>query len=312
METTLTITKTNKYKLVCDNVSMVADGEEPEYTAHMEGLKFDDKLISTDYDIEKVSNNADPSVVYLKPKFSATVSDTIKNSYNIDDPSCFVNGSLTVYYRSENPEFQYAVNADNCTYDGKEHEFKIDMISPKVGAEVIYSVDDGMTWQDKPFKFVDEGTRTVYYKISHDDFEQASGQADITIAPAQLAIVPDAAYKNLGEADPSLTAQVYGLAEGESLVPGVDYTLTRAQGEQPGVYDIYCNVNNGKLNNYSVTTGTSKFIIVSAGGNAENVEGSGASGAKTGDANFASIIAFGFIALVAGGYVALRKSRKSK
>ena len=288
---------------------MVADGEEPEYTAHMEGLKFDDNLFSTDYDIEKVSNNAGPSVVYLKPKFSATVSDTIKNSYNIDDPSCFVNGSLTVYYRSENPEFQYAVNADNCTYDGNEHEFKIDVTSPKGVAKVEYSFDDGSTWQEETFKFIDQGTYTVHYRINHEDYLEASGKADITIAPAQLAIVPDAAYKNLGEADPTLTAKVYGLAVGESLEPGIDYTLTRAQGEAPGVYDIYCSVANGKLDNYNVTTGASKFIVVSASGNVENIEG-GASGAKTGDTNAIIFVTIAIVALGSAVYVLSRKLRQ--
>ena len=125
----------------------------------------------------------------------------------------------------------------------------------------------------------------------------------MTISPADLTIVPDACYKNQGEADPTLTAQVYGLDEGESLVPGVDYTLTRAQGEEPGVYDIYCNVANGKLDNYIVTTGNSKFLIAG--------QGVGTSVAQTGDMSLAIFVIIACAALIAGGYVAYRKSRKS-
>lgn len=312
METTLTINKTNKYRLVCDNVSKVYYEPDPaSFTAHMEGLKFDDELTSTDYEIEKTPTNANPTTYKLKPKFSSSVSDRIKNNYVIDDGSCFVEGTYKVYENPASFEFQFMVNTYDSYYDGQDHEFSINVKNPTSGAKVQYKKEGEADWHDEPCSFKDVGTYNIYYRLTHDSCVPLEDSATLNIQKAPATVVPNACSKNEGEADPALTAKVYGLVDGESLQPGEDYILQRQPGETPGMYDIYCTPADSEVaNNYDLTGADSKFFIASAGGNTKNVDGSGASGAKTGDANAAIFIAIAIIALASAGYIFSRKLRK--
>ena len=141
IQTTLTINKAENAKLVADNYSRYSSESDPtKFTAHMEGLKYGDVLADADYVVAKVSDE-NAETITLRPSLTPTGIEKFSNNYELD----FVDGELNVYYSSDQPEFQFAVNADNCTYDGKEHEFKIDMISPQGLAKVEYSVDDGLS-----------------------------------------------------------------------------------------------------------------------------------------------------------------------
>lgn len=141
LQTTLTINKATNAKLVADDYSRYSSDPDPDkFTAHMEGLKYGDTLTVADYAVAKVSDE-NAETITLHPSLTPTGIEKFSNNYELD----FVDGELNIYYSSDQPEFQFAVNADNCTYDGKEHEFKIDMISPQGLAKVEYSVDDGLS-----------------------------------------------------------------------------------------------------------------------------------------------------------------------
>lgn len=138
--TSLTISKCTNAKLVADNYSRYSNESDPtKFPAHMEGLKYGDVLADADYVVAKVSDE-NAETITLRPSLTPTGIEKFSNNYELD----LVDGELNIYYSSDQPEFQFAVNADNCTYDGNEHEFKIDMISPQGLAKVEYSVDD---WQ---------------------------------------------------------------------------------------------------------------------------------------------------------------------
>ena len=105
----------------------------------------------------------------------------------------------------------------------------------------------------------------VYYRITPTDpsYETIEAQESVNIEKRSATIIAEAGYKNEGEAEPELTAQVLGLVNGESLQPQVDYQLVRDEGEAPGVYEIHCNLlKNAVADNYNITTTGSKFFVL--------------------------------------------------
>lgn len=83
-----------------------------------------------------------------------------------------------------------------------------------------------------------------------------AGQATITAAPAT--ITANSASKVQGTSDPTLTANVTGAVNGETL----EYTVTRATGEEPGTYDITVSAPTTGVNqNYDISTNGSTFTI---------------------------------------------------
>lgn len=265
-ETTLTITKTNKYKLVCDSVSKVDYEPDPtNFTAHMEGLKFDDELLSTDYDIQKIPSNENPSVITLVPSFSDSVSDRIKNNYIIENvPACFVNGTYKIYESPETPEFRFEVDSYDSYYDGQEHEFIINVKNPASGALVQYKKEGDTEWQNDPYSFKDAGEYNIAYKITYTGFADLEDSATLNIKKAPILI--EANYKEIydGQGVPIKDATVTGLIEGEQLAD-TDYTLKYNPEtiSGPGTYaiEVSLNLTSNVGKNYEGTAVNSKLVV---------------------------------------------------
>ena len=104
---------------------------------------------------------------------------------------------------------------------------------------------------------VDEYDITVTLGENPNYTVTATG-AKFTITPKAASVTADAKSKEYGTADPTLTAQVEGVVEGDKL----NYTLSRAEGENAGEYDI--TVTLGDNPNYDVTATNAKLTITAA------------------------------------------------
>ncbi|MCR5701329.1 MAG: hypothetical protein K6G76_04190 [Lachnospiraceae bacterium] len=93
----------------------------------------------------------------------------------------------------------------------------------------------------------------AYKYILATEGQQETEKADIEARPAT--ITAEAKSKAFGEADPSLTAKVTGVLEGEKL----NYTIAREKGENAGEYKI--TVTLGENPNYNVTKTDAVFTI---------------------------------------------------
>ena len=79
-----------------------------------------------------------------------------------------------------------------------------------------------------------------------------------TITAKEVTVTPDNKSKVYEEKDPKLTYIVSGVLSGETL-KGI--TLARAEGENPGEYDITATADAGANPNYEVTFAEGKFTI---------------------------------------------------
>ncbi len=262
-KTTLTINKAKDFKLVADPASKSGRAADPTFTAHAEGLKFKDELKPADYEV-KASETNNPTTKTLTP--SLTASGLSKFGTNYDLSGTYVTtADFDIYFE---PGLKYKVNSSNGVYDAKDHVFSIDLVDTTLtDAKVLYSTDEShTTWKEDPPKFKNAGEYEIAFKITCEGYDDVQDTATLTIFKKDATIVADAAYKNEGEAEPELTAQVLGLVDGESLQPQVDYQLVREEGEAPGVYEIHCNLlSNAVTDNYNIETTDSKFFVLGQG-----------------------------------------------
>ncbi len=113
---------------------------------------------------------------------------------------------------------------------------------------------DGSTYGPSASAPTDAGNYTVTVTCETGDTIY-TGTASFTISPKAVTVNVDDQAKVYGDEDPTLTATVTGLVEGDTL----NYTLTREEGEDVGTYAI--TVELGENLNYDVTAVGGTFTI---------------------------------------------------
>ena len=102
----------------------------------------------------------------------------------------------------------------------------------------------------------DAGTYEISVVLGENpNYEITVGTATFTISPKAAAVTADDLSKVYGEDDPALTATVEGAVEGDTI----NYTLSRAEGNNVGEYAI--TVTLGENPNYDVTATNGTFTI---------------------------------------------------
>ena len=104
------------------------------------------------------------------------------------------------------------------------------------------------------------GTYTITATINDPNYklDADTATAEFTVAKRGATVTPDNKSKVYEENDPKLTYIVSGVLSGETLT-GI--TLTRAEGENAGEYDITGTADAGANPNYEVTFADGKFTI---------------------------------------------------
>ena len=149
--------------------------------------------------------------------------------------------------------------ANDLTYTGTAQEL-VTAGSTNDGT-LVYSLSETGTFSESIPSQTAVGDYTVYYKVigdsAHSDSDVNSIQ--VSIRPATATITAVNASKLYGESDPTLTATVIGLVNGDATL---DYTVTRAEGEDTGTYVI--TVTPGDNPNYTISVEDGEFTITSA------------------------------------------------
>ena len=121
------------------------------------------------------------------------------------------------------------------------------------------TANDGTAYADTtpPAK---AGTYTITATTTNPNYtlDPKTTTADFTIAKRPATVTPDNKSKVYKENDPDLTYKVDGVLDGETLI-GI--TLTRAEGENAGEYDITGTADAGANPNYDVTFAKGTFTI---------------------------------------------------
>ena len=98
-----------------------------------------------------------------------------------------------------------------------------------------------------------------------DKYDLVYTNGTLEVTPKPVTVKADNLEKMSGEEDPSLTATVTGLIGEEAI----NYTLSRAEGDDPGTYTI-TPAGNGLQGNYSVTYETGTMTITAPSGQSES------------------------------------------
>ena len=325
---TLKIKKANDLKLVANPASKVEGAVDPDLTAHMEGLKFDDSFDPTNYDYYQIKQVTESNAtITLQPELTDAGKAFYGRNYDVTVTGFAQTSTLTVYTAAGEQAFTYTTNAFNINYNGLENEFKVNVNNPPAGMIVEYKTSQEGTYSRTAPKFKNADTYTVYFRISAAGYSTVETSQQVKINPAPATLVADYSciYKNVGEADPALNATLYGAVGGEKLVKDTDYFISRTAGEDAGSYDISLSAVSGTdtTKNYQIQVVPAKFFVLgsgdvppapptpptppSPGGDPTFIN---SIIAQTGDVNFTIVIALIVVACACGVFVVYRKLRK--
>lgn len=123
--------------------------------------------------------------------------------------------------------------------------------APKITLTYTGTANDGTEYNSTtpPTK---AGTYTIKASTTNANYtlDANTATAEFTVAKRRATVTPDNKSKVYQEKDPDLTYKVGGVLDGETLT-GI--TLTRAEGENAGMYAITATADTGANPNYDVT-----------------------------------------------------------
>ena len=127
-------------------------------------------------------------------------------------------GTITVSYTFEKTQMgtiTHTATGYEGTYDGQSHGITVAVTVPS-DTTVTYSTD-GSTYSATNPTFTDAGVYTVYYKVTKDKYEAATGEAIVTITKKALSVTADNQTITEGESIDNSKYTVSGLVSGNTL-----------------------------------------------------------------------------------------------
>lgn len=144
---------------------------------------------------------------------------------------------------------------DNIHYDGIVNEFPIikigfhgeDADKLKFGEHYNFNIYKSDSGEEEKVDFVkDVGKYRIELKVDTScapldiyNLDELQDTKEINIVPKPLIFISRSNVKIYGDPDPILKVMISGLIDGESMSIDDDYTLTRAEGENYGKYDVF-------------------------------------------------------------------------
>ena len=232
--------------VTADNKSITYGDAKPAYTVTYSGFKgFDSKY-----------------VLVGAPKITCSYQQNVSGvgSYTIDVEkgtlwawnytfNC-VDGTLTVGQKAAT----ITANDKSKTYGEADPALDATVTGAVNGETLDYSLSRAPGENAGDYDIiVTLGTGAV-----NDNYNITTNDGTLTIAKKAATITANDKSKTYGEADPALDATVTGEVNGETL----DYSLSRAPGENAGDYDIIVTLGTGAVNdNYNITTNDGMLTI---------------------------------------------------
>ena len=110
---------------------------------------------------------------------TVTQTGTFKIKVSTVANGIFAAGEKTVTLTVDNGTILYTATDYSTTYDGQPHSISVSVTNPE-GVAVTYSTD-GITYGSDNPSFSNEGTYTVYYRITKDNYTTVEGSKTVTI-----------------------------------------------------------------------------------------------------------------------------------
>ena len=193
---------------------------------------------------------------------TVTQTGTFKIKVSTVANGIFAAGEKTVTLTVDNGTILYTATDYSTTYDGQPHSISVSVTNPE-GAAVTYSTD-GITYGSDNPSFSNEGTYTVYYWITKDNYTTVEGSKTVTINKKPVTITAQEQDIVWGkDINQSLyTVSEDGLITGDSIK---EITLTPSTTDRTENGTI--SVSGVKIENAAGVDVTANYDITMANGN---------------------------------------------
>lgn len=193
---------------------------------------------------------------------TVTQTGTFKIKVSTVANGIFAAGEKTVTLTVDNGTILYTATDYSTTYDGQPHSISVSVTNPE-GAAVTYSTD-GITYGSDNPSFSNEGTYTVYYRITKDNYTTVEGSKTVTINKKPVTITAQEQDIVWGkDINQSLyTVSEDGLITGDSIKEITLTPSTTARTENGTI-----SVSGVKIENAAGADVTANYDITMANGN---------------------------------------------
>ena len=193
---------------------------------------------------------------------TVTHTGTLKIKVSTAANGIFAAGEKTVTLTVDNGTIRYTATDSSTTYDGQPHSISVSVTNPE-GTAVTYSTD-GVTYGSDNPSFSNEGTYTVYYRITKDNYTTVEASKTVTINKKPVTITAqkqDIVWGN--DINQSLyTVSEDGLITGDSIKEVTLTPSTTARTENGTI-----SVSGVKIENAAGADVTANYDITMANGN---------------------------------------------
>ena len=193
---------------------------------------------------------------------TVTHTGTFKIKVSTAANGIYAAGEKTVTLTVDNGTILYTATDSSTTYDGQPHSISVSVTNPE-GTDVTYSTD-GVTYGSDNPSFSNEGTYTVYYRITKDNYTTVEGSKTVTINKKPVTITAQEQDIVWGkDINQSLyTVSEDGLITGDSIK---EITLTPSTTDRTENGTI--SVSGVKIENAAGVDVTANYDITMANGN---------------------------------------------
>ena len=193
---------------------------------------------------------------------TVTQTGTFKIKVSTVANGIFAAGEKTVTLTVDNGTILYTATDYSTTYDGQPHSISVSVTNPE-GTDVTYSTD-GVTYGSDNPSFSNEGTYTVYYRITKDNYTTVEASKTVTINKKPVTITAQEQDIVWGkDINQSLyTVSEDGLITGDSIK---EITLTPSTTDRTENGTI--SVSGVKIENAAGVDVTANYDITMANGN---------------------------------------------
>ena len=194
---------------------------------------------------------------------TVTQTGTFKIKVSTVANGIFAAGEKTVTLTVDNGTILYTATDYSTTYDGQPHSISVSVTNPE-GAAVTYSTD-GITYGSDNPSFSNEGTYTVYYRITKDNYTTVEGSKTVTINKKPVTIT--AQEQDIVWGKDIINQSLYTVSE-DGLITGdsiKEITLTPSTTDRTENGTI--SVSGVKIENAAGVDVTANYDITMANGN---------------------------------------------
>lgn len=193
---------------------------------------------------------------------TVTQTGTFKIKVSTVANGIFAAGEKTVTLTVDNGTILYTATDYSTTYDGQPYSISVSVTNPE-GAAVTYSTD-GITYGSDNPSFSNEGTYTVYYRITKDNYTTVEGSKTVTINKKPVTITAQEQDIVWGK---DINQSLYTVSE-DGLITGnsiKEITLTPSTTDRTENGTI--SVSGVKIENAAGVDVTANYDITMANGN---------------------------------------------